>query len=91
MAHGTLVQKTGVAFYLLRRRDVPPDDRADDAITKLIGTVLLVSQDAFVITYERSCGAGRVVRRKQKCRSAGVVPVVNLSRDADIKEYATAA
>lgn len=66
--HGTRVHRTGVTFYILRGRDIPPADRRVDAYAKLEGTVLLVADDGCLLTAYRHQGAYRRVARKLKYR-----------------------
>src|SRR6185312_7590547 len=42
LEHAVRVNRTGVEFYVLRRRDVAPVDRRNDAYAKVAGAVVLV-------------------------------------------------
>lgn len=69
LSHGTLVQRTGVDFVVLRRRDMPrPDLRTSAA--KLEGTVLVISRSGAIVTAYRAQkeSAYRRVQKKLKSR-----------------------
>jgi|GEM_PF-921481 hypothetical protein len=68
LAYGRFLQRTGVTFYFLGRRDLPPADRCASWASRLIGTVVLVSRSGEVITVYRNRGALRAIRRKLKYR-----------------------
>ncbi len=68
--YGKPVHRTGITFYILRRRDIPECHRRNDTCAKLEGTVVLVG-DASVITVYRNCGAYHQVRKKLKYRLCG--------------------
>ena len=67
LAHGRRVRRTGVDFYFLGARDLPPADRRDARRARLIGTVLIVKNGA-VITAYRNPDALRCIKRKLKYR-----------------------
>ena len=70
LEHGERVHKTGVTIYILRKRDIPQNDRKKSEITRLEGTVVLTgfSQDGNleVITMYRNKSAFRTLRCKEK-------------------------
>ena len=70
LEHGERVHKTGIAFYVLRNRDIPRDDRKRAEITRLEGTVVLTSLmedgNSEIITMYRNKGAFRIIRCKAK-------------------------
>jgi hypothetical protein len=65
--HGTVECRTGVTFVVLRRRDIPPEERGGDA-AHLEGTVILLSNDGEAITAYRNRTAFADIRRKTKYR-----------------------
>jgi hypothetical protein len=69
IAHGRAIQRTGVTFYFLGRRDMPHADRGASWASRLEGTVVLVASDGEVITVYRNRGALRMIQRKLKHRS----------------------
>ena len=70
LEHGERVHKTGVAFFILRKRDIPRADRKRSEIMRLEGTVVLISSmedgKPEIITTYRNKGAIRTLRRKAK-------------------------
>lgn len=66
--HGVQIRRTGVIFYVLRGRDIPPTDRRMDAYAKLEGTVLLVTDDGCLLTAYRQHDAYHRIARKLKYR-----------------------
>lgn len=76
LAHGRPVHRTGVVFYFLARRDVPPADLRLGWATRLIGTVVMVSRDGEVITIYRNRRALHSIRCKMKYR----LPELSTSR-----------
>ena len=75
LEHGGRVHKTGVEFYILRKRDIPQDDRKRSEIMRLEGTVVLTSfmedGNPEIITMYRNKGAFRSVRSKAKYDNRG--------------------
>lgn len=69
MAWGRLIQRTGVRFYFLGRRDIPAQHRHLPQIARLAGSVALVSPDGEVITLYRNAAALREIERKMKYRT----------------------
>lgn len=68
LEHGVEVQRTGVTFYVLRERDVPPTHRRNDRYAKLAGTVLLVARGGTLVTAYRHRNAPHHVGKKCKYR-----------------------
>ncbi|HEU5439578.1 MAG TPA: DUF4258 domain-containing protein [Ktedonobacterales bacterium] len=66
--HGRIVYRTGVMFYFLGRRDIPPADRRASWAARLEGTTVLVALDGEVITVYRNRCALRTITRKLKYR-----------------------
>lgn len=72
---GRLIQRTGVRFYFLGRRDIPAQHRHLPQIARLEGSVALLSPDGEVITLYRNLGALRDIQRKMKYRFTPGYPV----------------
>jgi hypothetical protein len=70
LTHGRCLYRTGVTFYLLARRDLPPADRRASWAARLEGTVILVAPDGEVITVYRNRRAPPTIRRKMKYQLA---------------------
>ena len=70
LKYGERVYKTGITIYVLRKRDILPNDRKDAEITRLEGTVVLTgfTQDGNldIITIYRNKGAFRTLQCKEK-------------------------
>ena len=70
LEHGERVHKTGVAIYILRKRDIPQSDRKSSEVTRLEGTVVLTSfsedGNLKIITLYRNRFAFRTIRSKAK-------------------------
>lgn len=66
LRYGTYVRKTGVDFVILRRRDIPREDRVHDTIVRLEGVVVLLSSDSCITTVYRNRNALRAIRKKRK-------------------------
>jgi len=70
LEHGERLHKTGVAIYILRKRDIPQIDRKRAEVTRLEGTVVVTgfSEDGNleVITLYRNKSAFRTIRCKVK-------------------------
>jgi len=65
--HGQKQHRTGIRYYILRRRDVPYEDRADQRIAQLIGSSVLTDKDGnVIITVRRNADAWKKDRRKTK-------------------------
>ena len=65
--YGKPIHRTGVTFYVLRRRDIPVTNLREDRYAKLEGAVVLVGEDE-VITAYRNRAAYRQIRKKHKYR-----------------------
>lgn len=68
LAYGRMVQRTGITFFFLGRRDIPPADRRTAWAARLVGTVVLLASDGEVVTVYRNQRALRAIRRKLKYR-----------------------
>ncbi|MGZ3584347.1 MAG: DUF4258 domain-containing protein [Ktedonobacterales bacterium] len=92
VAYGRMIQRTGVTFYFLGRRDIPPDDRHASWASRLEGTIVLQAPDEDVITIYRNRRGLRAIRRKMKYRLAtlGWQHVETDAEQPDIAELATA-
>jgi len=70
LEHGERIYKTGIAIYILRKRDIPQRDRKTSKITRLEGTVVLTGflQDGTqeIITIYRNKSARKGIRSKTK-------------------------
>lgn len=65
---GRLIQRNGVEFYLLARKDIPAQDRRLPQCTRLAGAAVLLSLDGAVITAYRGVNRPRDILRKMKYR-----------------------
>ena len=70
MAYGRTIQRTGVTFYFLGRRNIPSVDRHASWASRLEGTIVLVASDGEVITLYRNRRGLRTIQRKVKYRIA---------------------
>src|SRR5260370_14089721 len=68
LTHGGWIQRTGVSFYFLGWRDMPPADRSASWASRLEGTIVLVGPDGAVITVYRNRRGLRAIQRKLKHR-----------------------
>lgn len=68
LAYGRMVQRTGVTFFFLAKRDIPLVDRRATWAARLAGTAVLLASNGEVITIYRNQRALRAIRRKQKYR-----------------------
>ncbi len=68
LAHGRTIQRTGVTFFFLGRRDMPPADRGQSWASRLEGTIVLVAPGGEVITVYRNRRGWRAIQRKTKYR-----------------------
>ncbi len=69
LRHGSRIQRTGVTFCMLRRVDVPDQDRRNDHLMKLVGTVVLINEFGQHVTVYRNQDAWRTIKRKSRRRS----------------------
>jgi hypothetical protein len=63
---GREVHRTGVTFFVLRRRDIPREDLRLPWVARLEGAVALIARDGAVITLYRNPAAARAILRKMK-------------------------
>ncbi len=68
LAYGRMIQRTGVMFFFLGRRDIPACDRCASWAARLEGTIVIVAPDGAVITVYRNRGGLRPIARKMKYR-----------------------
>ncbi|SRR5579875_758329 len=68
MTYGRTMRRTGALFYFLGHRDLPPMDRHNARIARLVGTVVIV-EGGSVITLYRNPAALRDIKRKLKYRT----------------------
>ena len=70
LEHGKRINATGIMAYMLRKRDIPDDDRNRSEITRLEGTVVLTgftqNGDLEIITTYRNKSVFKVFRTKAK-------------------------
>src|SRR5438128_1204960 len=66
LAHAIEVRRTGIIFFILRRRDIPARDHKIDQYAKLDGAVLLVARDWTLVTAYRHPKAYHRVNKKRK-------------------------
>jgi len=70
LEHGKRINTTGIAVYLLRKRDIPHEDCNKSEITRLEGTVVLTgftqNGDLEIITAYRNKNAFKAFRCKVK-------------------------
>lgn len=92
MAYGRMIQRTGVTFFFLGRRDIPSVDRHANWASRLEGTIVLVASDGDVITVYRNRQGLRTIQRKLKYRIAtlGCQPETTGAAQPGIAELATA-
>lgn len=68
LAYGRMIQRTGVMFFFLGRRDIPACDRCASWAARLEGTIVIVAPDGAVITVYRNRDGLRPIVRKMKYR-----------------------
>ncbi|HEY7983542.1 MAG TPA: hypothetical protein VID73_05200 [Ktedonobacterales bacterium] len=68
LAHGRAIHRTGLTFYFLGRRDMPPPDRGASWAARLEGTTVLVAPDGAVVTVYRNRRGAHAIARKVKYR-----------------------
>lgn len=66
LAHGRMIQRTGVMFFFLGWRDIPPCDRSASWASRLEGSIVIVAPDGAVITIYRNRRGLRTIARKMK-------------------------
>jgi hypothetical protein len=69
LAHAIEVRRTGITFFILRRRDIPAPDHTIDQYAKLDGAVLLIARDGTLVTAYRHPQAYHRVNKKHKYRN----------------------
>ncbi|HEU0027582.1 MAG TPA: DUF4258 domain-containing protein [Ktedonobacterales bacterium] len=68
ITYGREFHRTGVTFFVLRRRDIPREDLRLPWVARLEGVAALVASDGAVITLYRNPAAARAIVRKLKYR-----------------------
>lgn len=68
LAHGRMLQRTGVMFFFLGRRDIPSCDRCASWASRLEGTIVIVAENGDVVTVYRNRQGLRQIARKMKYR-----------------------
>jgi hypothetical protein len=69
--HGRLLRRTGIRFYFLAEKDVPPADLRSSWVQRLVGATLLVDADGeAIITLYKNSKALRDIKKKRKYRTA---------------------
>lgn len=71
LAHGRMIQRTGVRFFFLGWRDIPPCDRRASWASRLEGSIVIVASDGAVITIYRNRRGLRTIARKMKYQLDG--------------------
>ncbi len=67
--HGRMIRRTGICFYFLGEKDVPPPDRRLPWVQHLTGATLLVASDGTaVITLYKNQNALKDINKKSKSR-----------------------
>ena len=68
LTYGRTIQRTGVTFYFLARKDLLAAGLRANRASRLEGTVVLVSKEREIITVYRNRKALRDIQRKPKYR-----------------------
>lgn len=68
LTYGRAIQRTGVSFYFLARKDIRDAGSRVGWARRLEGTVILVSKDGAIITIYRNRKALHDIKRKMKYR-----------------------
>ncbi|OJV96038.1 MAG: hypothetical protein BGO39_03430 [Chloroflexi bacterium 54-19] len=77
--YGKLLRRTGICFYFLAGKDVPPADRKLGWVQRLIGvTVLMTPERAAIITLYKNQKALRDIKKKNKFRSTRTSTTQNI-------------
>lgn len=91
LTYGRRIQRTGVTFYFLGKRDMPPADQCAGWASRLEGTIVVVAPDGNVITVYRNRRGVRAIQRKLKYRLPGLGRCWTASEsDADALLWASA-
>lgn len=51
LRHGRVLYRSGITFFILCYRDIPPQDHSVEACTKLAGMVVLVAEGVVLTVY----------------------------------------
>jgi hypothetical protein len=86
LAHGRMIQRTGITFYFLGRRDMPPADLCGTGASRLEGIIVLVGPDGAVITVYRNRRGLHMIQRKMKYRLADCERGWNVQQDQSASE-----
>ena len=65
LAWGKVYDRAGATWYVLRRKDIPLEDRTNDQILKMVGVVVCVEADEVTTVYHRA-RPGLHIRKKPK-------------------------
>jgi hypothetical protein len=90
LAHGRMIQRTGVTFCFLGRRDMPPADRGACWASRLEGTIVLLAPNGTIITVYRNRRGLPAIRRKLKHRLPEFDAWYGTAADSVEREQATA-
>ena len=75
LIHGERVYRTGATIYVLRKRDIPQNDRKKSEIARLEGTAVLIDStpggNLEIITMYRNKSAFRAIQCKTKYDNRG--------------------
>ena len=86
LAYGRTIQRTGITFYFLGRRDMPPADLCGTWTSRLEGVIVLVGPDGAVITVYRNRRGLHMIQRKMKYRLADFEHGWNVEQDQPASE-----
>jgi len=71
LTHGRMIQRTGVMFFFLGWRDIPPCDRRASWASRLEGSIVIVAPHGAVVTIYRNRKGLRTIARKMKYQLDG--------------------
>ncbi len=75
LRYARVIRKTGVRFYFLGSKDVPPADMRLPGVQRLIGATLLVGEDGpTIVTMYKNREALKEIKRKTKFRAGAYFP-----------------
>ena len=63
--HGKVYNRAGATWYVMRRKDIPEADRANDSIRKIDGIVVCVQGDMVMTVYHNDRPSTHI-RKKSK-------------------------
>ena len=65
--HGTKCHKAGACFYFLAGKDIPPEDRKENGIARLEGTIVVLSpgEKTIVTVYRNRSHGLKSIRHKR--------------------------